>query len=87
MKIIGSIYHTKGTGPYSIPKKMLSSIPREISTILGGIFNLSFQTGKFINTLKQVKVVPVFKNKACPYESGNYRPKSLLSNIDKIMEK
>ena len=87
MKIIGSIDHSKATGPYSIPKQILSSIPLEISTILVEIFNLSFQTGKFINALKQVKVVPVFKNKGSPYETGNYRPISLLSNVDKIMEK
>ena len=85
MKIIGSIDHSKATGPYSIPKQVLSSIPLEISTILVEIFNLSFQTGKFISVLKQVKVVPVFKNKDSPYESGNYRPISLLSNVDKIM--
>ena len=71
MKIIGSIDHSKATGPYSIPKQVLSSIPLEISTILVEIFNLSFQTGKFISVLKQVKVVPVFKNKDSPYESGN----------------
>ena len=87
MKIIGSIDHSKATGPYSIPKQILNSIPLEISTILVEIFNLSFQTGKFISALKQVKVVPVFKNKGSPYESGNYRPISLLSNVDKIMEK
>ena len=56
-------------------------------TILADIFNLSFQTGKFINALKQVKGVLVFKNKTYPYESRNYRPISLLSNIDKITEK
>ena len=85
MKIIDSIDHSKATGPYSIPKQILNSIPIEISTILVDTFNLSFQTGKFISALKQEKVVPVFKNKGSHYESG--RPISLLSNVDKIMEK
>ena len=52
IKIISSIDHSKATGPYSIPKQILSSIPFEISTILVDIFNLSFQTGKFISSLK-----------------------------------
>ena len=52
-----------------------------------GIFNLSFQTGKFINVLKQVKVVPVFKNKGSPFEPGNNRPISSLSNVEKGLEK
>ena len=34
-----------------------------------------------------VKVVPVLKNKGSPLETGNYRPISLLSNVDKIYEK
>ena len=87
MKIISSIDHSKATGSYSIPKQILSSIPFEILTILVDIFNLSFQTGKFISALKQVKVVPVFKNKGSPYEAGSYQSISLPSNIDKIMEK
>ena len=70
MKIIDSIDHSKATGPYSIPKQILNSIPIEISTILVDTFNLSFQTGKFIIALKQEKVVPVFKNKGSHYESG-----------------
>ena len=51
------------------------------------IFNLSISKGKFIDVLKIVKVVSVFKNKRSPLETGNYRPISLLSNVDKIYEK
>ena len=77
----------KATGPYSIPSRLFSELSFEIAPILSGIFNLSFQTGKFINVLKQVKVVPVFKNKGSPFEPGNYRPISLLSNVVKVFEK
>ena len=59
----------------------------EIATILSDIINISFKTGKFIDALKYVKVVPVYKNKGSPFEAGNYRPISLLSNVDKILEK
>ena len=47
-------------------------------------FNLSFELGKFPSLLKLVKVIPIFKNKNSTH---NYRPISLLSNIDKILEK
>ena len=45
------------------------------------------ETGKFIDSLKLFKVIPIFKNKGSPFEVTNYRPISLLSNIDKIFEK
>jgi len=59
----------------------------EMSKILTDIFNVSFETGKFPTLLKLVKVIPIFKNKDSREETSNYRPISLLSNIDKILEK
>jgi len=59
----------------------------EMSKILTDIFNVSFETGKFPTLLKLVKVIPIFKNKDSRKETCNYRPISLLSNIDKILEK
>ena len=50
------------------------------------LFNLSFMTGVFLSVLKIVKVVPVFK-KDSKLDYSNYRPISLLSNIEKILEK
>ena len=43
-------------------------------------------TGAFLSILKNAKVVPVFK-KNSKLDYSNYRPMSLLSNIDKILEK
>ena len=43
-------------------------------------------TGVFPSVLKTVKVVPVFK-KDSKLDYSNYRPVSLLSNIEKIFEK
>ena len=48
---------------------------------------MSFETGTFPSLLKTSKVIPIFKKKGSPLEVGNYRPISLLSNIDKIYEK
>ena len=43
-------------------------------------------TGVFPSVLKSAKVVPVFK-KDSKLNYSNYRPISLLSNIEKILEK
>ena len=43
-------------------------------------------TSVFPPVLKTAKVVPVFK-KDSKLNYGNYRPISLLSNIEKILEK
>ena len=43
-------------------------------------------TGVFPSVLKTAKVVPVFK-KDSKLDYSNYRPISLLSNIEKILEK
>ena len=60
----------------------------DISDILTKIINLSFETGIFPSALnKLVKVIPIFKNKGSNQDYNNYRPISLLSNVDKIFEK
>jgi len=51
------------------------------------IFNLCFSTGTFPEVLKIAKVLPVYKQKGSVIESNNYRPISLLSNMDKVLEK
>ena len=43
-------------------------------------------TGVFPSALKSAKVVPVFK-KDSKFDYSNYRAISLLSNIEKILEK
>ena len=49
-------------------------------------FNLSFTTGTFPTLLKTAKVIPIHK-KDSKSNFTNYRPISLLSNLDKILEK
>ena len=84
--IINSFEVSKATGPHSIPTDILKLIKSNICYPLKEIINLSFATGIYPIKLKIAKVNPVFKNKGDPLHITNYRPISLLSNINKIFE-
>ena len=84
--IIFSLNSSKASGPNSIPYRILFLLKNEISKQLADLFSLSFLTGVFPSVLKTPNVVPVFK-KDSKLDYSNYRPISLLSNIEKILEK
>ena len=84
--IISSLNSNKASCPNSIPYRILLLLKNEISKQLADLFNLSFMTGVFPSVLKTAKVVPVFK-KDSKLDYSNYRPISLLSNVEKILEK
>ena len=84
--IINIINPKKAAGPCSIPTIILHMLKNEISQPLSIIFNLSFHTGVYPDMLKSAKVIPIFK-KGSKLQTSNYRPISLLSNLNKILEK
>ena len=84
--IISSLDTSKSTGPNSIPQILIKSIKKSLSTPLSNLFNLSFSEGQCPDFLKISSVIPIFK-KDSKLLVSNYRPISLLSNINKILEK
>ena len=84
--IIESFDSSKSVGPNSIPPKILKIIAPEISIAIANICNKSFKTGTFPDQLKISKINPIHK-KESRLKISNYRPISLLSNINKIIEK
>ena len=77
----------KALGPTSIPTDIFHLIKLNVAKPLADIINLSFQTGIYIDVLKISRVVPIYKDKGSDLDHTNYRPISLLSNINKIIEK
>ena len=76
----------KGSGPASIPLNMLKSALDLIVVPLCHIINTSFNTGVFPEMLKIAKVLPLHKS-GSTLDKNNFRPISLLSIFDKIIEK
>ena len=65
---------------------LIVSIKKDISDKLAIPFNQSFSSGIFPSILKTSKIILIYK-KSSELECSNYRRISLLSNIDKILER
>ena len=86
LKIVSNFRNGKSPGSDHIGPKLLKSCLSELILPLLYIFNLSFSTGTLPNMLKIAKVIPVHK-KGVTTSANNYRPISLLSIFEKILEK
>ena len=84
--IISSFNINMGNGPNSINTHILQLLKEDISGQLSEIFNLSFSTGLHPDLFKMSKTIPIFK-KGSRLLVSNYRPISLLSNLNKILDK
>jgi hypothetical protein len=74
----------KSTGLDAIPAKILAA--NIIASSLTYIFNLSLQSGIYVNDWKRAPPTPIFKYEdKSKYE--NYRPISILSIVSKVFEK
>ena len=86
IEIISNLKSNKSVRPSGITTKILRLIKDDISEHLSLILNAPLATGIFPEKLKVSKVISIYK-KDSKIEFYNYRSTSLLSNIDKILEK
>ena len=67
------------------PTKIIKLNSDIFSNLIYKHFNCCIDKGEFLNDLKHVDIVPIYKkNNKC--EKENYRPVSILSNLSKIYE-
>ena len=85
LEIIKSL-NNKSTGPSSIPLNLLQTVADLIVFPLCHIINMSFSKGIFPEKLKIVRVIPLHEG-GSTQDLNNFRPISLLSIFDKIIEK
>ena len=83
---IQNLNSSKATGPFSIPVYLLKILKTCLSKPLEILFNYSFINGCVPDQLKLANVIPVHK-KGLATCLTNYRPISLLSVFNKILEK
>ena len=64
-----------------------TNVKNDIALQMSNILNLSVSTGVFPSELKFVKFIPAIHKKESKLKYWNYGPISLLSTLDKILEK
>ena len=84
--ILSNLPIGKAAGPDGINNKVLREASKELSIPLCDLFNQSLDSGILPESWKQAHVSAVFK-KGEPSLVSNYRPISLLSNLDKVFER
>ena len=86
LSLINKLQHKKSGGDDEIRPSMLKTHSDSLTPAITHIINLSFSEGRVPDKLKIAKVIPIFKKNE-KHNPNNYRPISLLSIINKIMEK
>ena len=85
-KEISSLKGNKAPGDDNISVKILKICKNVLSSPLSYLINTIISTGKYPDKLKLGRVIPIYK-KGNPSEPSNYRPITLLSIINKLIEK
>merc|ERR1712179_118848 len=85
-KLITKLKMKKSAGFDELSAKFLNICAPYISEPLANIFNASINTGTNPDLLKIARVTPIYK-KGSKSDPSNYRPISVLSQVNKIYEK
>ena len=85
-EVLKEINQLKNEATTNIRVSLLRHVKQEIVSGLVIIFDKSFEKGRFPELLKIAKVIPIFKSEERT-DPSNYRPISLLSVFDKLLEK
>ena len=85
-KLINKLNNKKSSGYDELSAKFLKLCSPYISAPLSTIFNKSISSGIYPDLLKTARVTPIYK-KGAKSDPGNYRPISVLSQVNKIFEK
>lgn len=85
-KDIGNLLPNKSAGHDEIPPRVIKHVSNVIVKPLTCIYNKSFKDACVPCKLKTAKVIPIYK-KGEHHNPGNYRPISLLSIYNKLLEK
>lgn len=83
---ISNLKSSTSCGTDDISSFIIKNISDAIIDPLTHVINLSFNSGKFPDTLKTATILPIFK-KGDKLDCKNYRPISLLCTFSKIIEK
>ena len=85
-EVIKEINQLKNKATIDIRVSSLKHVKQEIIKGLVIVSKKSFMEGYFPELLKIEKMIPIFKSED-PANPSNYRPISLLSVFDKLLEK
>lgn len=86
LNLIASLKNNKSSGPDGINCRLLKENAYLFCEPLCYIYNLSLFSGVVPDRFKIAKVVPIYK-KGATTQASNYRPISLLSIFNKLLEK
>ena len=86
LSLIDNINLRKSPGADNIGPKLIKDAKHLLIDPLVYIYNLSFETGIVPSQLKLAKVIPIYK-KGSKDSPSNYRPISMISIFEKLIER